>query len=66
LSISPYLLKKGENKICLCRRNASKKLTNLWKPVLAAIASHISVFENIEFHFIGTGKRKPTIIVVII
>ena len=57
LNIKPYLFEKKENKFQLVYAGAM--LPKAYKPlekIFESIAYNKSIFENIAFHFIGTGK----------
>jgi hypothetical protein len=58
LNIQPYVFKKKENKIQLIYAGAM--LPNAYEPLEAifkSIQQHPATFANVEFIFIGTGKR---------
>lgn len=57
LNILPYLFEKKENKFQFVYAGAM--LPKAYEPlesIFKSIASNKNVFENVEFHFIGTGK----------
>lgn len=57
LNIQPYLFEKKSNKIQIVYAGAM--LPKAYAPLEAifqSIADNIQLFENVEFHFIGTGK----------
>jgi len=57
LSLSPYLFKKNK-KIQLVYAGAMlPKAYNPLEQIFKSIAQEISAFENVEFHFIGTGSN---------
>jgi hypothetical protein len=58
LNIEPYLFKKNKEKIQFVYAGAM--LPKSYEPlgkIFQAIMTDKSLFENVEFHFIGTGKR---------
>jgi len=56
-AIQPYLFKKNRNKIQLVYAGAMlPKAYKVLEAVFQSIKAHSATFENIEFHFIGTGK----------
>ncbi len=58
LAIEPYLNKKKAGKIQLVYAGAM--LPNAYLPleqIFKAVRQHLDLFSNVEFHFIGTGKR---------
>ena len=57
LNISPYLFKKNDNKFQLIYAGAM--LPKAYEPlekIFESIAINKNYFDNVEFHFIGTGK----------
>jgi hypothetical protein len=58
MELKPYLFEKKENKIQLVYAGAM--LPKAYLPLESAfksIAANKEIFENVEFHFIGTGSR---------
>jgi hypothetical protein len=58
LNIDPYLFEKKSDKIQLVYAGAMlPKAYGLLQQIFSAIQRDAEVFKNVEFHFIGTGKR---------
>lgn len=59
LNSTPYLFAKKKNKIQLMYAGAMlPKAYELLKKIFEAISENIEVFNNIEFHFVGTGVTR--------
>ena len=57
LNLQPYLFEKKGDKIQLIYAGAMlPKAYDLLKNILQSIMMNVSVFNDVEFHFIGTGK----------
>jgi len=57
LNLQPYLFKKKPGKTQLIYAGAMlPKAYSILEKIFEAIQNNLEVFENIEFHFIGTGK----------
>lgn len=56
LSLSPYLFQKNKKLQLVYAGAMLPKAYQPFEQILQAIAANLSVFENVEFHFIGTGK----------
>ncbi len=57
LNIEPYLFKKNKNKLQFVYAGAMlPKAYQLLEQVFTSIVKNKALFENVEFHFIGTGK----------
>ena len=58
LNINPYLFEKKSDKIQLVYAGAMlPKAYGLLQQIFSAIQHDSDVFKNVEFHFIGTGRR---------
>jgi hypothetical protein len=58
LNIEPYLFKEDNDKLQFVYAGAMlPKSYGPLEKIFEAIVADISLFENVEFHFIGTGKR---------
>jgi hypothetical protein len=58
LELTPYLFKKGKKKLLVYAGAMLPKAYGLLESIFKSIRERSSLFDEVEFHFIGTGKTS--------